>query len=44
MTLFANVENTDPVFAKVLDKYFNGLQDEATLLLLVKNKLSNNTL
>lgn len=44
MTLFANVENTDPVFAKVLDKYFNGFQDEATLLLLVKNKLSNNTL
>lgn len=44
MTLFANVENTDPVFAKVLVKYFNGLQDEATLLLLAKNKLSNKTL
>ncbi len=44
MTLFATVENTNPVFAKVLDKYFNGLQDEGTLLLLAKNSLSNNTL
>jgi uncharacterized protein (DUF1810 family) len=44
MTLFANVENTHPVFSQVLEKYFNGLQDEATLLLLAKNKLSNKTL
>ncbi len=34
MTLFANVENTNPVFQKVLDKYFNGLADELTLQLL----------
>jgi uncharacterized protein (DUF1810 family) len=44
MTLFANVENTHPVFSQVLEKYFNGLQDEATLRLLAKNKLSNKTL
>lgn len=44
MTLFATVENTHPVFCQVLEKYFNGLQDEATLLLLVNNKLSNKTL
>lgn len=44
MTLFANVENTHPLFSQVLEKYFNGLQDEATLLLLAKNKLSNKTL
>lgn len=44
MTLFANVENAHPVFSQVLEKYFNGLQDEATLLLLAKNKLSNKTL
>jgi uncharacterized protein (DUF1810 family) len=34
MTLFANVENTNPVFQKVLDKYFNGLPDDLTLQLL----------
>jgi uncharacterized protein (DUF1810 family) len=31
MTLFANVENANPVFQKVLVKYFNGLPDELTL-------------
>lgn len=39
MTLFANVENADPVFAEVLRKYFNGVQDELTLNLLAENKL-----
>jgi uncharacterized protein (DUF1810 family) len=34
MTLFTNVENTNPVFQKVLEKYFNGLPDELTLQLL----------
>jgi uncharacterized protein (DUF1810 family) len=34
MTLFANVENANPVFQKVLAKYFNGLPDELTLQLL----------
>lgn len=41
MTLFANVQNTDPVFTKVLDKYFHGLQDESTLQLLLKQKLTD---
>lgn len=31
MTLFSQVENTDPVFQKVLDKYFQGKPDEVTL-------------
>lgn len=34
MTLFANVKNSDPVFQKVLTKYFNGLPDDRTLQLL----------
>lgn len=34
MTLFAKVENTNPVFEKVLAKYFNGVPDELTLQLL----------
>jgi uncharacterized protein (DUF1810 family) len=34
MTLFANVENANPVFRKVLTKYFNGSPDELTLQLL----------
>ena len=36
MTLFASVENAHPVFANVLEKYFNGLPDERTLQLLNK--------
>lgn len=38
MTLFANVCGADPVFEKVIDKYFNGMQDEHTLQLLIKDK------
>jgi len=34
MTLFSQVENADPVFQKVLDKYFSGNPDELTLKLL----------
>jgi uncharacterized protein (DUF1810 family) len=34
MTLFANVENTNSIFQKVLEKFFNGLPDELTLQLL----------
>jgi uncharacterized protein (DUF1810 family) len=34
MTLFANVKNSNPVFQKVLTKYFNGLPDDRTLQLL----------
>lgn len=31
MTLFGALENTDPVFQKVLDKYFDGAKDWKTL-------------
>lgn len=34
MTLFAEVQNADKVFQKVLDKFFNGRKDEKTLQLL----------
>lgn len=34
MTLFANLKNSNPVFHKVLEKYFNGLPDDRTLQLL----------
>jgi len=40
MTLFASVPNANPVFQKVLDKYFGGLLDELTLRELIKAKLS----
>jgi len=39
MTLFANVPDTNPVFEKVIHKYFNGLQDDLTLQVLLKDKL-----
>lgn len=31
MTLFAEVPNTDPVFEKVLEKFFSGEKDQKTL-------------
>ena len=31
MTLFDALENTNPVFQRVLDKYFNGEKDQRTL-------------
>ncbi len=34
MTLFGALENTNPVFRKVLDKYFNGAKDRRTLELI----------
>jgi len=34
MTLFSLVEGVNPVFKKVLSKYFQGQRDEKTLLLL----------
>lgn len=37
MTLFAGVNRANPVFLKVLDKYFNGEQDEATLRIINKS-------
>jgi uncharacterized protein (DUF1810 family) len=36
MTLFSKVENADPVFSKVIDKYFDGVPDAATLRILEK--------
>ncbi|RWW96614.1 DUF1810 family protein [Flavobacterium cerinum] len=37
MTLFGQVENADPVFAEVLNKYFGGLFDSRTLRIIEKN-------
>ena len=34
MTLFASIDNTNPVFSKVLDKFFNGERDIKTLQIL----------
>jgi uncharacterized protein (DUF1810 family) len=34
MTLFGALEQTDPVFQSVLDKYFDGAKDERTLELI----------
>ena len=34
MTLFARAASDEPVFADVLDRYFGGEQDPATLALL----------
>ncbi|MHC2991027.1 calpastatin [Pontibacter sp. HJ8] len=36
MTLFGSLENADPVFQAVLDKYFKGSKDDKTLQLLSK--------
>jgi len=43
MTLFANVLDADSIFRQVLDRYFDGKQDEQTLCLLLKNKLQHDT-
>ncbi|MCE7067370.1 DUF1810 domain-containing protein [Dyadobacter sp. CY326] len=34
MTLFSLVNNADPVFQAVLDKYYNGLPDQKTLAIV----------
>lgn len=34
MTLFSRMEGSDPVFREVLDKYYDGAEDEKTLQLL----------
>jgi uncharacterized protein (DUF1810 family) len=36
MTLFSSVSNSDAVFQKILDKYFNGKKDALTLKILKK--------
>jgi uncharacterized protein (DUF1810 family) len=39
MTLFSLVENPDPVFASVLDKYFGGKRDKRTLHILKQSDI-----
>ncbi len=34
MTLFGALENTNPVFQRVLDKFFDGVKDKTTLELI----------
>ena len=41
MTLFANATPSPSVFAKVLNRYFDGMQDEMTLQLIVRSKLKH---
>ena len=38
MTLFAALPGTDPVFQKVLDKFFNGTRDSKTIEILTSQK------
>lgn len=38
MTLFSALENTDPVFGRVLDKFFDGAKDRRTLELIGDKK------
>jgi uncharacterized protein (DUF1810 family) len=38
MTLFASLENRDPVFLSVLEKFFNGQKDKRTLEILEQEK------
>ena len=37
MTLFASIQNSEPIFEEVLDKYFDGSSDFHTLQLLYSN-------
>ena len=37
MTLFSLLDKTDPVFQAVLDKFFNGAQDQKTLSIIKNN-------
>lgn len=39
MTLFAKVPDSNPIFEKILDKYYEGRSDELTLRIL--NKMEN---
>ncbi|MFH7001194.1 DUF1810 domain-containing protein [Flavobacterium bizetiae] len=38
MTLFSKIQNADPVFDKVLEKYYNGGKDEKTMSILHSEK------
>jgi len=42
MTLFANAPDADPVFQKILDKYYGGMRDELTLAILAKQASTSN--
>ena len=37
MTLFSSVPSADPVFQKILDKFFDGKQDQKTVSMIEKN-------
>jgi len=41
MTLFGQVPNTNPVFRKVLDKYYGGLKDDKTIAILMSQDNNN---
>jgi uncharacterized protein (DUF1810 family) len=38
MTLFSQIQNTNPVFQKVLEKYYQGSVDEKTMAILQSQK------
>ena len=42
MTLFGILPNTDPVFQAVIDKFFNGKQDEKTIAIVENGRDGNN--
>jgi len=39
MTLFASLKETNPVFQKVLDKFFNGKRDERTIEIIAQTSM-----
>lgn len=41
MTLFSQIKNADPVFEKVLEKYYNGDKDEKTISILQSQKITD---
>jgi len=42
MTLFASLNNPDPIFLSVLEKFFHGLKDQRTLEILEEEKKRDN--
>ncbi|PBJ08074.1 DUF1810 domain-containing protein [Flavobacterium sp. ACN6] len=38
MTLFSQIQNTDPIFQKVLEKYYLGFPDDKTIAILTEQK------
>ena len=38
MTLFSQIQNTDPIFQKVLEKYYMGFPDDKTIAILTEQK------